>query len=68
MKFICIKVFIDRSEAVVAKSYLESCGMAARLSRDRGGSMRFNFLLEVPEADAPAAIELLKDQTFPGAS
>jgi hypothetical protein len=60
MKSVCVKIFIDRSDAVVAKSFLESCGIASRLSRDRGNSMRFNYMLEVSEADAEAARELLK--------
>jgi len=64
---ICIKTFLNRYEADLAKGLLESAGIEAAVSADDAGGMQPQLNLSVgvrllvDEADADAALKILED-------
>ena len=56
---VCIKTYIQRWEAQLARAFLQSRGIHARMGRDSGTSMRFNYRLLVPKKDAEEALRIL---------
>jgi hypothetical protein len=64
---VVVQAFASQTEADLAKSILESAGIAAMIQADRAGGMRdhlawsgFGFKILVREEDAAAARDLLK--------
>lgn len=65
---VCIKTFLNRYEADLAKGFLESEGIEAFVSADDAGGMRPHLAftggvrLMVKNEEAEAALQILEDQ------